>query len=329
MAKTQALRIKQLLSEDPSGQTFAGKDGSGQRVHLRKPVPGSADAEALDEKQRIAYQVAIERLRTLDHPSLLQVISGGTDPKDGLPYVAIKPVEAVSLADKLKDGPLSIGLTTTLLSQALEACDLISHFLVDGGVWIDTHPENIGVTGEDQDIRFLFWVAPLKGVHSHHQLRDYSGIIELTQRALNWKDREIDDREEGHIQLWLKWLEQDGHLARIHDAREMLAAAAGIEPPQNIEQLIAESQRKPGAWDGMSKMPGLLKKSVPKMPLFTILCVMLVIQAIIGWVVVRKVNESTDETLNRMNSDYWQSPYTIDNQPGRENERGSQPVRFD
>jgi len=60
-----------------------------------------------------------------------------------------------------------------------------------------------------------------------------------------------------------------------------------------------------------------------------VLCVMLVIQSIIGWVIVRTLNSRLDEQLHQLNDSYTASPYTIDRDPNRKPERGSEPLDFD
>lgn len=329
MAKTQALQIGQPLSEDKSGVIYRAKDSTGQRVHLRKPKPGNKGEQVLKPEEEAAYQLAISRLTDIHHPSLLQVITGGRDPQDGLPYITTKPVDAETLDHSLQQGPLSVEAATALLSQALEACDLLSYLLADEGAWIETAAESILVTKDAASPRFLFWPSPLKAACKHGKACDWSDMIELTERILNWKDRKIDEREGGHLQLWLKWLKDAGREADIHEAREMLAAAAGVEPPQAIKEIADQSKQKPGFFEKMPNLSEMMKLTVPKMPLFVLLSFMFVIQACIGWYIVRKINDSTDDKLKQMHSEYWSTPYTINNDLSRKHERGSQPLNLD
>ena len=329
MAKTHVPKIRHPLSEDEAGVVYSARDAAGNRLNLRKPKADGPEGKSLNPEEEEAYQGAVSKLSAIHHPSLFQVVSGHTDPEDELPFLTIKPVDGEILSEKLKSGPLSVETTTALLTQALEACDLVSHLLGEEGVWIETQPENILIIEEHHAPRFIFWPAPLKAVCAHGKSGDFGSIIELTERVLDWKDREVDEREGGHLQLWLKWMKTDGDAADIHEAREMIAAAAGVEPPAPVAQLIDQSKRKPGLSVQMPKMPPLMKLKVPKMPLLTILSVMFVIQAGIGWFIVRKINENTDDRLQQMNSDYWSTPYTIDHDPSRAHERGSQPVDLD
>ena len=93
-----------------------------------------------------------------------------------------------------------------------------------------------------------------------------------------------------------------------------------------VEQLLEKAQHKPCLLDGLPKLREKLKQTVPRMPLLTILSIMLIFQAFIGWVVVRKINESTDVKLQQINSG---SPYTVSGGSNRSRERGSQPLDLD
>lgn len=323
--KTQALRIKYPLSEDEAGVIYRAKDRAGQRPRVRKP----SKRIALKSEEEIAYLVAIKRLTNIHHPSLFQVISGDIDPADGLPFIAAKPQDGENLADKIKQEPLSLEEATFLLSQALEASALLSELLAEDGIWLDTPAESILLIEKSQSPRFVFWPAPLRAICSHGKDEGYAGIIDLTERVLGWKGREVEEREGGHLQLWLNWLKGDGLNAPIHEVREMLAAAAGVEPPPPAQQLVAEFTRKTGLFQGFPKLNEALKWQAPKMPLFVLLCFMFVIQAIVGWFILQGINDNIEKELKQINSDYTSTPYTIDREPGRKAERGSEPLDFD
>jgi len=328
MAKSHRLRILETLYEDAGGVAFRAKDASGHKVLVRKPKPESAGAPGLPGVEQVAYQVAIERLSGIHHPSLLTVVSGGNDPQDGLPYISTRPAEGESLAARLKARPLSLELATAMVSQALEVSELLSELLAEDGVWIETSAESILVTAKSHEPNFIFWPSPLKAVQKSGKAGNLMGILELAERALNWSGREVDEREGGHLLLWLQWLREAKGDVPIHEAREMLAAAAGVEPPEPVEKLLETCRNKPGRFEALN-LSKLLKWQAPKMPLFVLLCVMLVIQSIIGWIIVRTLNSRLDEQLDQLNDSYTENPYTIDRDPSRKPERGSEPLDFD
>lgn len=307
------LRLLETLYEDAAGSVYRAKDAGGHRVHLRKPRAPSA----ISEVELVALQLATERLTGIRHPSLLAVVSGGCDPADGRPFVAIKPTEGEHLASTLRGRPLSIETATALLSQALEVSVLISELLADEGIWIETTTRAIIVTEESGEPRFLFWPAPGKAMLGEARKRSFHEFIEMIENVLGWAGREIDESEGGHLHIWLQWLKGvDGDVA-LREAREMLAAAAGVEPPQPVEKLVAASRRKARCRINMAKWQELLKSQRPRMPLFALLCFMLVIQAIIGWIIVRIINDSFDDELEQLNASYHSTPFTIDRHPNR------------
>lgn len=329
MATNHQLRKRESLYEDACGIVFRAKDGLGHKLEVRKPKPESRGRE-LPAVEQVAWQVAIERLSGIQHPSLLPVISGGADPEDGLPYMATKPLSAETLSERLKGGPLSVEFATALLSQALEVGELLSHLLADDGMWIETEPQSIRIAGSASEPRFIFWPSPIKAMPGQGRDQSFEDLIGLTERVLNLTGKEIDERDGDHLQMWLKWLRESRDKTTVHEMREMLAAAAGVEPPGPIEDLAKQCQRGPGRLAWLPKLPPVFYQwQAPKMPLFTVLCVMLVIQAIIGWFIVSTLNDNTAKKLQQLNADYTASPYTADRDPNRKPEPGSQPLKFD
>jgi len=157
------------------------------------------------------------------------------------------------------------------------------------------------------------------------------GIVELTETVMGWQGKDIGEREGGHLQAWLKWLKDaaDDDRATIREAREMLSAALGVEPPPPIGTLVEESQRKRSFRERYPRLMSILRVPAPKMPLFALLSVMFVAQAIFGWMWVRKINENINKELKVIKLSIYDSPYTADRNPEREEERGSKPVSFD
>ena len=120
MAKSQRIRIQETLYEDASGVVFRAKDAAGHKVHLRKPK----EKEGMPAVEQVAFQVAIERLSGIRHPSLHGVVSGGSDPEDSKPYIGIKPVVGTQLSEKLKPRPLTVELAAAVGVQLEIVCGI-------------------------------------------------------------------------------------------------------------------------------------------------------------------------------------------------------------
>ncbi len=321
MAKEHPIRIIEALYEDTSGVVYRARDGAGNKVHLRKPKEQRERAAA----DQLACQTAVERLQGIHHASLHGLVSGGCDPEDDQPFVAIKPVEGTHLAQKIKSGPISVELATTLISQALEASELLSHLLADDGVWIETSPESILFIDKHEEPLFMFWPSPLKAKREDARKQSFQDLVDIAEQALHWTGREADGREGGHLQMWLKWLKETDEYVQVREAREMIAAAAGIEPPDSLEKLVEDAHHKPEHSLNLSKWSQLLQRQVPKMPLFTTLLLMLVIQVVFGWVIVQGINSKIDDELRQLNSSYPSTSYTIGRDAERKDEPSSKP----
>jgi len=331
MSKTHQFKVRHQLSEDKAGVVQLAYDPSGRKVCMRKFAQYGRAGEQLHVQEEVAYQVAIDRLTGVHHPSLREVVSGGFDPLDGMPYVATKPMETTPLAEIIHQSPLSVEMGSALLSQLLELCELLSHLLAEEGIWVETHPDAVDMVRDGAATHFLFWPSPLKALNGNSQAHDFGGIIELTEKMMGWRGLEVDERAGGHLQPWLKWLKEAaaGGGTTIREAREMLAAAAGVEPPPPIGELVRESQRKRSLLERWPSVFAAMKMPAPKMPLFALLSVMFVVQAFVGWLLVGKVNENLNERVLQINQQMYSHPYTIDRDPNRKPERGSLPINFD
>lgn len=305
-------------SQDPS---------SGKKIALRKYIHLDDDEHGLQPGSALAYQVAIGRLTKVRHPSLRQIVSGGCDPTDGIPYIAAQWIDVNPLQWVLKDAYLSVEVATVLLSQLLEVSELLSQVLAEDGIWVETEAASISLTSEPTGTRFIFWASPLKAFGSGGAENDLNALIDLTEKIMGWKGREVDEREGGHLHAWLNWLKQDADHAdtSVREVREMLAASAGVEPPPPIAALVTECTRKRSL---LEKWPTLSLPRIraPKMPLFVLLSVMFIIEAAAGWLWLRKISKDIDHELEQINRSIDHSPYI---RPGTDpKEPGSQPLDF-
>lgn len=328
MSKSHHFKIKEQISQDARGVVFRSQDpASGKKIALRKYVHLDDNEDGLQSGSALAYQVAIGRLAKVRHPSLRQIVSGGCDPTDGVPYIAAQWTDVEPLQSVLKDTYLSVEVATMLLSQLLEVSELLSQVLAEDGIWVETEAASISLTSDATDTRFIFWPSPLKALGSRGQEHDLSALIDLTEGIMGWKGRKVDEREGGHLHAWLNWLKEDADRfdTSIREIREVLAAAAGVEPPPPIHELVIECTRKRSL---LEKWPSLSLPRIraPKMPLFVLLCVMFVIEAAVGWLWLRKISKDVDKELEEINRSIKNSPYV---RPGADpKEPGSQPLDF-
>lgn len=326
MATAHPYTLRATLSQDAAGVVHEASEGrSERRVLLRTYTRGALARCGISAVENVAYQVAIRRLSGIAHPSLRPVLGGGCD-EDGIPYLAVAQTEEELLGEQLRRKPLTPELAMTLLSQALEVCELLSHVLAEEGIWVELDPASIGVRRDESATRFAFWPAPLRSLGAQGRNIDLAALANLAETALGLS---AGGRANHALGDWLDWLREEApqHPVSLRELREVLAAAAGIDPPPPIQTLIAQSKRKTdlrGLVRGIFAKGGVRR---PKMPLFALLCAMLIVQSALGWLWIRKINREFDRKIQEIN----RSAYDADDpdppgEPGEGTQRGSKPL---
>jgi hypothetical protein len=238
-------QIEDLIDQDSSGVIFRAHDtASGKTVALRRFFPFGVDGGGLHADEQTAYNIAVDRLAGLSHPALRSVICGGCDPVDSIPFIATEWVEGLSIQMLIQQGPLAPEAATRLISQALEVCELLSHVLAEEAVWVETELPSI-ITGSDSSSReFTFWISPLKWLGGQEKSRGLESMVTLTEQIMGWQGRTVMDHAGHGLGAWLKWLRGAAATTSLHEAREMLAASIGVEPPPSAKTLAAQATRQ-------------------------------------------------------------------------------------
>lgn len=255
---SQRFQIEDLVIQDASGVVFRALDTeTNQIVAVRRFFPFGANGGGLQEDEQIAYQIAVERLAAITHPALRAVIAGGCDPVDGMPFIATEWIEGPRLEAFVEFGPLDPVEAAKLLSEALEVCELLSEVLAEEAVWVETSLQSIVVGAEGTGRGFTFWIAPLKWLGKNDGQRGLESIIALTEEVMGWRGKTIADHEGRGLAGWLKWLRGRARTTTLHEAREMLAAAIGVEMPDPVKRLVRQAttrrvvvtrKKKPSLW---------------------------------------------------------------------------------
>ena len=238
-------QIEDLIEQDATGVIFRALDThTGNIVAVRRFFPFGANGGGLHAEEQIAYNIAVERLSEVKHPSLRAIICGGCDPIDGIPYIATEWIEGEPIQMFLDQGPLPADVASELITEALEVCELLSQILAEEGVWVETGPQSI-IAGNEQSGRgFTFWISPLKWLGGSDQARGLDAIITLTEEVMGWKGRRVNDQAGHGLGAWLKWLRRTANTTSLHEARETLAASVGVEPPPPAKNHNLSSARQ-------------------------------------------------------------------------------------
>lgn len=278
---SQRFQIEDLVVQDGSGVVFRAWDTeTNQQVALRRFFPFGAKGGGLDAEEQIAYNIAVERLSAVSHPSLRAVIGGGCDPIDGMPFIATEWIEGTRLQSYVDRGPLTPDEATNLLTQALEVCQLLSEVLAEEAVWVETGLQAIVVGAEGTGRGITFWIAPLKWLGKNDSQRGLASIVTLTEAIMGWNGRASPDQAGRGLGEWLKWLRGAARTTSLHEAREMLAASIGVEPPLPAKHLVRQATRSSGG--------GKKKKKSSGIPFAVIGCAVLAATALGGWALVRR-----------------------------------------
>lgn len=278
---SQRFQIEDLVVQDASGVVFRALDTeTNQQVALRRFFPFGAKGGGLDAEEQIAYNIAVERLSAVSHPSLRAVIGGGCDPIDGMPFIATEWIEGTRLQSYVDRGPLTPDEATNLLTEALEVCQLLSEVLAEEAVWVETGLQAIVVGAEGTGRGITFWIAPLKWLGKNDSQRGLVSIIALTEAIMGWNGKTIPDQAGRGLGEWLKWLRGAARTASLHEAREMLAASIGGEPPVSTRHLLRKATRPSGLGKETRKSPGVR---------FAVIgCAVLAATALGGWALVQR-----------------------------------------
>jgi hypothetical protein len=217
---------------------------TGKSVAIRRFFPFGAGGGGLHADEQREYDTAIERLAGLSHPALRSIICGGCDPVDGMPFIASEWIDGDALEWFVAQGPLSAEAATELITQAMEVCELLSHILGIDAIWVETELQSIIRANDHSDRGFTFWFCPLKWLGTQKHSRGMSSIITLTEQVMGWQGHPINDQAGHGLAAWLKWLRHTEGPISLHEVRQTLAAAVGINPPPT-HNLVTQATHPP------------------------------------------------------------------------------------
>jgi hypothetical protein len=236
--------IEELISQDSSGVIFRAKElEAGTDVTVRRFFPRGMGEGGLQEEERAAFDIAVQRFTCAIHPALRSVIAGGCDPVDGVPFIVSEWVEGTSISEQLAGGPLQVRRAIDILMGALEVSEVISELLAEQAVWVETDPASIIEASDDAKRGTTFGISPFKWLGSDEERRSLKPLIQLTEDLMGWRNKLVNDQAGNGLAIWLKWLKQHTFQATLAEARENLAAATGAPPPPPTSRLVRQSTR--------------------------------------------------------------------------------------
>lgn len=266
---------------------FRAKDlEAGTDVTVRRFFPRGMGEGGLQEEERTAFDIAVQRFTCAIHPALRGVIAGGCDPVDGVPFIVSEWVEGTPISQQLAGGPLQTRRAIDILMGALEVSEVISELLAEQAVWVETDPASIIEAPDDAKRGTTFGISPFKWLGSDEERRSLKPLIQLTEDLMGWKNKLVNDQAGNGLALWLKWLKQHAFQATLAETRENLAAATGAPPPPPTSRLVRQSTRPmvPRAATVQVQMVPIQKAKASKTPAILGVTGLLIALGIGGWI---------------------------------------------
>ena len=226
----ELFEIEDIVTQDKHGIVFRGRlVETDESVAIRRFFPFGKDGGGLEEDAGIAFELAAKRLATLEHICLRSVICGGVDPIDAMPFLLTQWVEGDSLKTVLADETLDPALAIDVLRIALEVSIVLSQFLGEEAVWVETEVGSIVIGSQSSGRGFTFWISPLKWLGSQHEARKLTSIAYLGEELLGWRKKLVSDQAGNGLGGWLKWLKANPE-APLKNALDMLSEYTATEP---------------------------------------------------------------------------------------------------
>lgn len=266
---------------------FRARDlDNGMDVTVRRFFPRGMGEGGLQEEERAAFDIAVQRFTCATHPALRRVISGGCDAVDGVPFIVSEWLEGSPVSQQLASGPLQPRRAIDILMGALEISEVISELLAEQAVWVETDPASIIEASDDPKRGTTFGISPFKWLGSDEERRSLKPLIQLTEDLMDWKNKLVNDQAGNGLAVWLKWLKQNAFQATLAETRENLAAATGAPPPPPTSRLVRQSTRPmvPRAATVQVQMVPVQKTKASKTPLVLGLTGLLIALGIGGWI---------------------------------------------
>ena len=280
--------IQDIVAQDSSGVTFHALDvQTGSAVAVRRFFPFGADGGGLFDEERSDYTAFVARLTGLQHPGLREVLSGGCDPVDGMPFVASEWIEGETLAEFLQRGTFTSAEAVVTLERVLEICEGLSNALGADAVWVETAPELIIDDAGDSHRGLTFGLAPMKWLGHEASQRSLLPLAELAEDMLGWRRRRLTYQVGHGLGAWVKWVRANADGVTLRQARERLVDLAGGSAPEAASGTLpcggSSEPRQPLA------LPIRLKKNPVKEPWILIAVVGLLAAGAVWWVLLHPV----------------------------------------
>lgn len=201
--------IEDLVSQDGSGAVYRATDlETGRGVTIRRFFPtGGAGAGFLQDEAE-GYLHTVDTLKQVTHESLLQVLDGGVDPVDGIPYLVMSWEEGRSLSEHLAEEPLDAEATVAMIARGLEGLMALENMFGKEARWLEMETEAVLVTPGVPDFRF--WICPFQWLGVADRDGGVRGLGYLAEHIMGWEGQMVPPGAAAGLGGWVAQAKKGG-----------------------------------------------------------------------------------------------------------------------
>lgn len=253
-------QIDDLMSQGAEGIVFRATDkDTGATVALRRYFPFGKGCGGLDEDARAAYSQSLLGLSSLKHQSLRQVLGGGCDEVDHLPYIVTEWVDGDTAEALASRSMLDLDDVENLLKSALNASLWLSQIFQKESLWIETDLSTVIRRGCGKQGDFTFWISPIKWLGISGPDHDLKLLAGFATQLMQGVPMTMGNAKHTRLVRWIEWLGAAPISATLSQARERLTHH--LQSPSNapLRKLVTPpKQEKPTAKKKPRRRPGAI-----------------------------------------------------------------------
>jgi hypothetical protein len=195
--------IEEFYSHDNKGIVYHAIDAEhGHAVELHRFFPYSSADMGMDQEAVHRYQVTINFMRFWQHQSLRNVLDGGCDEIDHIPYLVSEARTGMSLAEWLGYGTLSLAHGRQLVEQALALLIELDGVFSSSAPWISLRPEDIEVF--DDGSKYRFSINPIQLVDPKYEISAVKELASLVEQSMGWTGSIEAGSHLGSLSAWVQ-----------------------------------------------------------------------------------------------------------------------------
>jgi hypothetical protein len=234
-------QIDELVTQDSRGVVFQGVDQeTGQHVAMRRFLPSGGESLGLNAAKQEDYRKAVAIMKEVSHPCLREVLDGGCDAVDGMPYLVTRWTDGDMLRDWMAArGGLQQDMARYVISRLLDVCIALSTAFGRDALWVETALESVIASeenGEGAMPGISFWVCPWRWFGAKKGDDDWrAGVADFAEALLGGPGRAGADPRNASLLVWVQRI-------RHKEISCLKAAFAALKVPVDDKETAAATR---------------------------------------------------------------------------------------